>query len=121
MSTNLVTVDVSITAQTAVKIMVDEKVGSLLVSKTGEIVGIVEEKDILNGIVNNLNLYVTRVDAIMSIPLMIDGESTDNDGSDMMFQHNVRHLTVSNGEKIVGLLSMADLLRPVYAGKSLWA
>ncbi len=120
MSTHLVTVEGCTTVREAVNVMAKEKLGSLLVSKGGEIVGIVEERNMMNGLVNDLNLYVTAVEAIMSIPFIIDEERTDNDGSDMMFQHKVRHLAVSDGEKIVGILSMADLLRPVYAGKSFW-
>jgi CBS domain-containing protein len=121
MSINLVTVEACTTVREAVYVMAREKLGSLLVSKGGEIVGVVEERDIIDGLVNDLNPYVTAVEAIMSVPLIIDEEQTDNDGSDMMFQHKVRHLAVSDGEKIVGILSMADLLRPIYAGKSIWA
>ncbi len=121
MTKNIVIVEANSVVREAIRIMSENKLGSLLVRKGKEIVGILEEADIVNNIlVKDLNLYVVKVEAVMSIPFVIDEERTDNDASDMMFQNKVRHLVVSDGKRIVGVLSMADLLRPVYAGKSFW-
>ena len=121
MSAHLITVETSTSVREAVNVMAREKLGSVLVTKGKDVVGILEERDIINGLVKDHNLYITPVEAIMSVPFIIDGESADHVGSNMMFQQNVRHLAVSDGEKIVGILSMADLLKPIYAGRSIWA
>ena len=121
MTKNLVIVEANSVVREAIRIMSEKKLGSLLVRKGEEIFGILEEADIVNNILaKDLNLYVVKVETVMSIPFVIDEERTDNDASDMMFQNKVRHLVVSDGKRIVGVLSMADLLRPVYAGKSFW-
>jgi CBS domain-containing protein len=121
MTKNLVVVDANSVVREAIQIMSERKLGSVLVRKGKEIVGIVEDSDIVKNILaKDLNLYVVKVESVMSIPFVIEEDRTDNDASDMMYQKKVRHLVVSNGKEIVGILSMVDLLRPVYAGKSFW-
>jgi len=121
MTRNLVVVDANSVVREAIQIMSERKLGSVLVRKGKEIVGIVEDSDIVKNILaKDLNLYVVKVESVMSIPFVIEEDRTDNDASDMMYEKKVRHLVVSNGKEIVGILSMVDLLRPVYAGKSFW-
>lgn len=57
----------------------------------------------------------------MSVPFIIDEEKPDDEASDMMNRHHVRHLAVSSNSTIAGIISMLDLIRPVYSGKSFWA
>jgi CBS domain-containing protein len=121
MTKNLVIVDAITVVREAIQIMSEKKLGSVLIRKEREIIGILEESDIVKNILaKDLNLYIVKVETVMSIPFVIDEERTDDEASDMMCQNNVRHLVVSDGKKIVGILSMVDLLRPVYAGKSFW-
>jgi CBS domain-containing protein len=122
MTRRLVEIDSERTVREAVQIMTERKLGSLLVRKGNEIIGILEESDIMkNLLAKDLNAYVVKVEAVMSIPFVISEEKSDNDASDMMVKQNVRRLVVSDGSKIVGLVSMQDLMRPVYAGRSIWA
>ncbi|MHB8483084.1 MAG: CBS domain-containing protein [Nitrospiria bacterium] len=123
MTKNPVTVDSDRTVREAVNIMVEKKLGSLMVCKerTGEIIGIIEEANIVRDVLaRDLNPYVVKVKEVMSVPFVIDEEKSDNEASDLMSQHEVRHLAVSSNSKIVGIVSMQDLIRPVYAGKSFW-
>jgi CBS domain-containing protein len=121
MTKNLVIVEANTVVREAIQVMSEKKVGSVLVRKGKDIIGILEDSDIVKNILaKDLNLYMVKVEAVMSIPFVIDEDRTDNDASDMMCQNKVRHLAVSDGKKIVGILSMADLIRPVYAGKSFW-
>ena len=117
----LLSVEADTVVREAIQVMSEKKVGSVLINKGNDIIGILEESDIVKNILaKDLNLYKVKVEAVMSIPFVIDEERTDNDASTMMCQNKVRHLVVSDGKKIVGILSMADLIRPVYAGKSFW-
>jgi len=105
----------------ACKLMNSKKLGSLMVCKGTEIIGILEESDIVRKVLaRDLNTYVTQVEQVMSVPFIIDQEKSDDDASDMMSKYQVRHLAVSSESKIVGIVSMADLIRPVYTGKSFW-
>ena len=121
MTKNPVKVDANKTVREAINIMTEKKIGSLLVYKENEIVGILEESDIIkNVLVRDLNPYVVKVETVMSVPFVIQENQTDNEASDMMFQRRVRHLAVSENGKIAGIISMQDLLRPIYAGRSFW-
>ncbi|MFQ5454815.1 MAG: cyclic nucleotide-binding/CBS domain-containing protein [Nitrospirota bacterium] len=97
-------------------VMKDEKVGSLLVAKDEKVVGIITETDIIQKVVaDDLNPYVTKAESIMSAPLLcIDVNKTIIDANDMMDQRHVRHLGVTDGEDIVGILSVRDILHPLY-------
>jgi CBS domain-containing protein len=121
MTKNPVKVDAHKTVREAINIMSEKKIGSLLVYMDNKIVGILEESDIItNLLVKDLNPYVVKVETVMSVPFIIHEDNTDNEASDMMFLHKVRHLAVSVNGKIGGVLSMQDLLRPVYSGRSFW-
>jgi CBS domain-containing protein len=121
MTRNLVIVDADTVVREAVQTMTEKKLGSVLVRKGKEIVGILEESDIIkNVLARDINPYVVKVETVMSIPFVIGEENTDNEASDMMVQQKVRRLVVSDGERIVGIVSMQDLLRPVYTGKLFW-
>jgi CBS domain-containing protein len=121
MTKNPVKIDATKTIREAVNLMAEKKIGSLLVYKGTEIVGILEESDIIkNLLAKDLNTYVVKVEAVMSVPFVIDEQKTDNDASDMMFKHKVRHLAVSIDSRVGGIISMQDLLRPVYTGRSFW-
>ncbi|MHB8483034.1 MAG: CBS domain-containing protein [Nitrospiria bacterium] len=122
MTRNPVKVDASKTVREAINIMAEKKIGSLIVCKGDEIVGILEEGDVVrNVLAKDLNPYVTKVEEVMSVPFIINEDRSDDEASDMMVERHVRHLAVSEDSKIIGLISMYDLIRPVYLGKSFWA
>lgn len=122
MTRNPVKIEAGKTVREAIHLMTETKLGSLMVCKGGEVVGILEESDIVRNVLEkDLNPYVTKVEKVMSIPFIIDEEKSDDEASDMMNQHHVRHLAVSSNSKIAGIISMLDLIRPVYSGKSFWA
>ena len=122
MTRNPVKIAADKTVREAINLMSNMALGSLMVYKEGEIIGILEEADIIRNVLGkDLNPYNTKVEQVMSVPFIIDEEKTDDEASEMMKEHHVRHLAVSTGSKISGILSMLDLLRPVYSGKSFWA
>ena len=122
MTKNPVKIDACSTIREAVNVMSERKLGSLLVHKGEEIVGMLEESNIVRNVVaKDLNPYVVKIEEVMAVPFLIDEEKTDEDASEMMNHHRVRHLAVSSNSRIVGIVSMVDLIRPVYSGKSFWA
>lgn len=121
MTTKLLITEADRTVREAIGLMTENQVGSLLIQKGQQIVGILEESDIIKKVLaGDLNPYVTKVEKVMSVPFVIDQEKSDDEASDLMVRQNVRRLAVSDGSTIVGIISMQDLLRPVYAGKSFW-
>jgi signal-transduction protein with cAMP-binding, CBS, and nucleotidyltransferase domain len=112
MTKNLKTIRYDATVQEVARRMQGEKVGSLLVERDGQTVAIVTETDIVRkAVARGADLGKEKVAAIMSAPVAgIDIQLTPQDAHDMMADLGVRHLAVTDKGKIVGLLSVRDLL-----------
>lgn len=95
--------------------MSERRIGSLLAIEAGELVGVVTESDLVRkGLASNQDAGKTRVSAVMSSPLLsIDVNRTIRDASQIMTEQGVRHLAVSENGKIVGMLSIRDLVKMV--------
>lgn len=119
MTKNLLKISANATVKESADIMKNSKVGSILVSKENEIIGIITETDIIQKVVaGDLNPYVTKVENIMSFPLLtIDSEKTIIDANDLMDKKHVRHLGVTEEGELVGVISVRDLLHPIYLEK----
>ena len=98
-------------ADTAQK-MRDEQVGALLIEKDGELIGSVTDRDIVRkAVADKKDLEKTTVESIMRTPLnSIDTNQTLLDAQDLMRDLGVRHLVVREAEKVVGIISVGDLL-----------
>jgi CBS domain-containing protein len=115
MKQELVTVDTGTSAVEAAKLMKACNVGSVLVSKQGRIVGIVTESDIVKKFVGADKLpYFVPVEEIMSTPVVgIEERRPITEAADLMNRHRTRHLGVTKGGALIGVISVRDFLRPV--------
>lgn len=122
MTKNVLNVDGETNVRDVSLKMKTEKVGSLLVMDNDEVLGIVTEADIIQKVIAmDLNPYVTKAKAIMSSPLItIDVSKTIIEANDIMDQKHVRHLAVLEEDEIVGILSVRDLLHPLYYEGETW-
>lgn len=116
MSKVLLKIDHQSTIQEVSKLMKRERVGSLLVTNGDQIDGIITETDIVQKLVAaNLDPSSIQVERIMTSPLLaIDVERSVLEASDLMDRKHVRHLAVTEQGKIVGMISVRDLLHPLY-------
>ena len=98
-------------ADTAQK-MRDEEVGALFIEKNGEIVGSVSDRELVRrAVADKMDLENTTVEKIMTTPVnFIDSTNTLLDAQDKMRDFGVRHLAVREGGKVVGIISVGDLL-----------
>ena len=112
MTANVKTIRHDATIQEATQRMRDERVGSLLVERDGQIVAIVTETDVVRkASARGVDLGKEKIEAIMTAPVAsIDIQRSPQDAHDMMGDLGVRHLGVTDRGKIVGLLSVRDLL-----------
>lgn len=94
------------------KRMRDERVGALFVEQNGELVGIVTETDVVRrAVAEGLDLGSLRAQSIMTVPIVtIESIRTVQDAHDMMGDLGVRHLGVTEQGKLVGVVSVRDLL-----------
>jgi len=96
----------------ASQIMRDMKIGSLLIERGQEFVGVVSETDLVRrALAEGIDLNTTRVDSIMSTPIIsIDIKKSGMEANELMSDHRIRHLAVTEHGKIVGVISVRDLL-----------
>lgn len=104
----------------AVRLMADHYIGALLVMRGDELVGIVSERDYARKIIlQNRASADTPVREIMSSPVVTvqPGDSTDT-CMRICTERRVRHLPVVEGGKVVGVLSIGDLVKSVISEQS---
>jgi CBS domain-containing protein len=96
----------------AAKAMRAARVGSLFVKKGKQLVGIVTDTDIVRrAVATGKPLGKLTVEKIMTKPICtIEGSRSVDDAQDMMGDLGVRHLGVTQGGEIVGILSVRDVL-----------
>ena len=96
----------------AVQRMVDNNVGSLLVTDAGEFVGIVTERDYLRRVTLQGRTEEAPVGEIMTSPLVIaTRETTIDECMALMTDRRIRHVPVVDEGKVVGLVSIGDLVK----------
>jgi CBS domain-containing protein len=96
----------------AVKQMVDNNVGSLLVSVGGEFVGIVTERDYLRRVTLQGRTEAAPVREIMSSPLVVASpETTVDECMALMTDRRIRHVPVVDDGTVVGVVSIGDLVK----------
>lgn len=97
----------------AVQLMVEMNTGSLLVTDGGEITGIVTERDYLRRVtLEGRAERETAVREIMSSPLIVASrETTIDECMALMTDRRIRHVPVVEEGKVVGLVSIGDLVK----------
>ncbi len=95
-----------------VHFMVENNVGAVPVLENGDLVGIFSERDLMTKVlVRGLDPHSTAIDLVMSPdPLRVSPDASIRDCMVLMKQHKFRHLPICEGTKIVGLLSLRDIL-----------
>jgi len=111
----VVTVDPEATVKDAAKLMNLCEIGSLMVVGKGKVVGIVTERDILRKIVEtSKNAGKVKVREIMSTKLVVGTPNMDVvDAARMMLQKKIKKLPVVTDSKLVGLVTLTDIVRTV--------
>jgi CBS domain-containing protein len=97
----------------AVKRMVELNVGSLLVMDAGQVAGILTERDYLRRVaLEGRTDRETEVREIMSSPLVVvNPETTVDECMALMTDRRIRHLPVVGDGRVVGMISIGDLVK----------
>jgi CBS domain-containing protein len=100
----------------ALKLMAEKNVGALLVMSKGELpVGIITERDYARKIVLMArSSKETPVRDVMTSPVMyVSPDRTSEECMALMTGHRLRHLPVMDAGKLIGLISIGDLVKDV--------
>lgn len=108
-----ITVKPETTIEECSKIMAQEHVGSLLIKRSGKLLGLITEQDIVREVVaKSLNPKGVEVKDVMVTDLLtIAPEKDIYDAIVVMKEKNIRHLPVMHKERMVGFLTLKDILK----------
>jgi CBS domain-containing protein len=112
---NVVTIDHKQSVYDAILLMDTHHIGSLVVTDNGELVGVITERDYAcKVIIKGKQSKTTNVDEIMSGKVVVARpETTINECMALMTGKHIRHLPVLDDGKLVGLISIGDVVKEV--------
>ncbi len=99
----------------AIKLLAEKSVGALIVMEKGKLVGIMSERDYTRKIaLLGKNSQETKVREIMTTNvLVVTPKTRTRQCMAIMSEKNIRHLPVVDGDTVVGMVSIRDLLTDI--------
>jgi CBS domain-containing protein len=115
----VLTLDPEQTVFEALQLLAEYDVGCVIVCEEGRLVGIFSERDYARkGILRGHMSKETRVKELMTSPVMyVTPEHTVDDCMSLMTERHFRHLPVMERDKIIGMVSIGDLVKWVISGQ----
>ncbi|NIR86576.1 CBS domain-containing protein [Candidatus Bathyarchaeota archaeon] len=110
---NVITLQTGASAYDAVKLMNKNRIGCLVVVYSGEIVGILTERDLLERVLEKCkNPKETRVLDIMTRKVIVGKPDMELiEATRLMFEKKVKKLPIVEGNRLVGLITLTDIAR----------
>ena len=99
----------------AVKLMADKSIGALVVTEGEQVVGIISERDYARKIIlMSRSSKETPVRDIMTLAVMyVNPAQTSQECMALMTENRLRHLPVMDNGKLIGLVSIGDLVKDI--------
>ena len=113
MAGDLLTVEAGAPITDAVRSMDNRRVGAVLVLEGERLVGVFTERDVLRAVAHGLVPEATVGEWMTHGPETIDPDETAEHAAVLMIHGGVRHLPVVAEGKVIGILSIRDLMRSV--------
>jgi len=115
MSSPVVTIDSEANARDAALLMTDRRIGSIIVEKQGQPIGIVTERDMLERVVSLCkDPCETKMKEIMSSPLITTSKEIGIlDAMRKMRENGISRLVVMDNSTLLGVVSERDIVRAV--------
>lgn len=108
-------IDSEASIEEALSTMAEKNIGALLVYRGDELVGLLSERDYArkNPALGRLAGKVLVRELMSEILVTVGVETTVSTCMRLMLEHRVRHLPVKQGERVVGLVSIGDVVNTV--------
>jgi CBS domain-containing protein len=100
------------TVAEALKVMVEKKIGAILIQDDDDILGIYTERDLLNNIVERIDPNITMIKHVMQTQLCTASHDMPIYRlQDQMLGTRCRHLLIAKDNQFIGLLSAGDVTK----------
>lgn len=118
---DVITINPGATMIEALEIMAEKNIGAILVVENGKAVGIFSERDFVREIAKDQCLMLKLpVESCMTRELYcVSPSSTIDECMAVMTQKHIRHLPVMEAEKLVGIISIGDVVKNMIEDKNL--
>lgn len=105
--------DASATVREAVALLAGKRIGALPVVENGEVAGIFSERDVIYQLQNHgPTMLDKRVGEVMTAPAVtVEPETDIIEALSLMTRRRIRHLPVLQGGRMVGFISIGDLVK----------
>ena len=111
----------SVTVFEALQVLAQYEVGAILVMDQGKLVGVVSERDYSRKVaLQGRNSKETLVADIMTREVItVTPQTRTRDCMTLMSQKKIRHLPVVDGQKVLGMISIRDIMDDIIADHEL--
>jgi CBS domain-containing protein len=113
MSRDLLTVEPGLALAEVARRMVAKDVGAVVVLDGHDLVGILTERDVLRAVADGIGDQTPVADRMTRNPETIEPDESLQQAAVLMIHGGFRHLPVVEAGRIVGMLSIRDLMRVV--------
>jgi len=103
----------------ALKLMADKGVGALIVTEGGRISGVISERDYARKVIllGKSSHELQVLDIMTSKVITVHPGQSVEECMALMTEKRIRHLPVAEGERLIGVLSIGDLVKEVIAAQ----
>lgn len=99
----------------ALALMADKDIGALLVVKNEQLIGVFSERDYARKVIlkgkSSKDVYVG--DIMSSPPIIIMPDNTNEQALALMSAKHIRHLPVMENDKLIGIVTIGDLVKSI--------
>ncbi|MEZ0319100.1 MAG: CBS domain-containing protein [Pyrobaculum sp.] len=95
------------------RLMAEKRIGLVVIVDRGQpdaVVGVVSERDVVRAVARNLDLDAPVREIMTSPVITVEGEEPVWRVAEIMRQHNIRHVVVTKGGRLYGVISIRDLI-----------
>lgn len=99
----------------ALQLMAEKGIGALLVIEHGEIKGILSERDYARKVIlmQRTSRETLVRDIMTTAVIYVSANQTTDECMALMTRHRLRHLPVMQGDELIGMLSIGDLVKDI--------
>jgi CBS domain-containing protein len=111
----IISVEPNTTVYAAIELMCEKNIGGLLILENDQLIGIFTERDYARKIIlKGKSSKEVKISEVMTRnPFTVSSESSIEQCMEMMSDKNIRHLPVVDQDKLVGMISIGDVVKQI--------